>query len=205
VHHHQALQREADARLGRWLGAAKRAEKHGWTEVLDFAAIPAQARAESYFWCDQVFTPEARPHDAPGVKHAHHRARRGTIDLLRHAYAACGMGIVVVEGRNFLLVRIDRRSLDVLALPEDQRAPAIRRAAAALFRAPPGGCTPTFELPQKVVEGTRFCSDEGADPLLLRCWAERVEGGIEGGELRFVVYKKAPQRVGFGNARGWLG
>ena len=201
---HEALRREAEDRIARWLEAVESVPRRDYTMIAELSELPAQARAESCYWCDHVLSPEANPHDAPGAEHGYHLAEGGTPDLLRHAYTAHGLGLTVIEGRNFLLIRIGRGSLDVLALPAAARAEAIRHAAAVLLRAPRQKEAPSFHLPEALDEGCSFSSDAGADPLLLSCWTERVEGGIRGGELYFVSYKKPAQRTGFAHAEAWF-
>jgi hypothetical protein len=108
----------------------------------------------------------------------------------------------VTEGRNFLLVEIDRRSLDLSRLPEERRRGAIRRVARALFR---GANIPSSRLPPHLTEGARFSTDEHAEPMLLSSWRDRIDGGIRSGRLYFLVYKKMPQRIGFGRDDRWFG
>ena len=202
--HHEALKREAEDRLNRWLAAVEGIPRGDYTMVAGLEELPAQVRADSCYWCDHVFSPEANPHDAPDARHGYHLAGDGAPDLLRHEYSASGLALTVIEGRNFLLVRVARGSLDIPALPAEARAPALQRAAALLFRAPWRRCTPSFQPPEALAEGDTFSSDVGADPLLLSCWTERVDGGIRGGELYFVSYKKPAQRTGFAHAEAWF-
>jgi len=111
--------------------------------------------------------------------------------------------------------------------PRAARAAAIHHVAETLFRAPPGGRRPRirgslgepeslggvgglaprprrFELPHTIDEGACFSTDEGAEPLLLAAWTERVDGGVRGGQLYFLFYKKVPQRVGFRSDERWF-
>jgi hypothetical protein len=200
---HEALQREVGERLRRWLTEVDQAPPASFTAIDDLAGMPAQARAESHYWCDEVLAPDANPYDTPGARHGHRRATRGAPDLLRHAYTAKGLGITVVEGRNFLLVQVDPRSVDVLALAAPARRAAIHEVAEALLRAPRGGAL-RFQVPDEIGEGVCFCNDDTADPLLLAGWSERVEGGVHGGRLYFLCYKKAAQRVGFAGEERWF-
>jgi hypothetical protein len=201
---HEALQREVGARLGRWLTAVEQAPPASFAAVEDLAEMPAQARAESHYWCDEVLAPDANPYDTPGARHGHRRATRGAPDLLRHAYTAKGLELTVIEGRNFLLVQVDPRSVDVLALAPPARGAAIHEVAAALLRTPPRGRGLRFQVPDAIAEGARFSTDDAADPLLLAAWSERVEGGIHGGRLYFLAYKRAAQRVGFAGEERWF-
>lgn len=191
----EARRREAAARIDRWLAAVDRAVRKGFVTVARAEELPAGARAQSEFWCDEVLRPEANPHDREGARRGVHRAP----DLLRHAYTARGLGLTVTEGRNFLLIEIDPRSLDLLALPPERRAEAVHRAAAAILRAPA-----PFQLPAEIGEGARFSTDDGAEPLLLSAWHRRVEGGVRRGRLYFLCYKKAGKMLGFAREERWL-
>ena len=73
------------------------------------------------------------------------------------------------------------------------------RAAAAIVREPL-----RFEHCTPVADGSLFCTDADVDPRLLASWAERAEGGIRGGELWFVCYKRTSQQVGFANPAQWF-
>jgi len=176
-----------------------------FTPIAATAELGEQARAESIYWCDEVFRPEANPHDAPGARHAYHRAPRGAPDLVRHEYTAGGLALTVIESRSFLLVRVDPGSLDVLALPPPARAAALHDTARAIFRATQAGRPPSFPAPGAMEEGARLSTNERADPLLLAGWGDRIEAGVRGGALYFLCYKKAAQRVGFASGERWLG
>ncbi|MFT3766427.1 MAG: hypothetical protein QM820_13080 [Minicystis sp.] len=171
----------------------------GWACVRDLSEVPAQVRADSVYWCDHVLLPEVNPHDLPDVEHAMHYGDGRSPDLIRHMYTAKGLDLDVVEGRNFLCVRVSRRSLDVLALPDGERPAAVSRAAAAIFREPL-----TFCHCDSVADGSIFCTDACADPRVLTSWTERAEGGIRGGELWFICYKRIAQLVGFSNPAQWF-
>lgn len=200
---HDVIQREAGARIAGWLLAIDRVSRRGFTAV-DAAELSPEVRAESIYWCDEILSPEANPHDAPGARHALHRATKSAPDLLRHEYTAQGLGLTLIEGRNFLLILVDRKSADILALSPALRPAAVHHVADALFGGRAGRRGPSFALPEPIVEGACFCTDERAEPLLLGAWTDRVEGGIRGGRLYFLAYKKAAQRVGFAAEERWF-
>jgi hypothetical protein len=195
------IRRHANARVARWLAAVDRASPRTFEDVAPGEGVLTQAYAESHYWCDEVFLPIANPHDAPGARHVAHRASRRAPDLLRHEYTAAGLALTVTEGRNFFVIEVDRTSLDVLALPPARRRGAIRRVARALFR---GASVPSSRMPFALDEGSRFASDHRAEPMLLASWRDRIDGGIRSGNLYFLVYKKVPQRVGFGCDDRWF-
>jgi hypothetical protein len=194
-----ALRREAGFRIDAWLAAVDDVAPSEWKPIADIAELPAQARAESRYWCDQIFCPGANPYEAPCVTRAVRCGAGSAPDLLRHDYAAEGLLLHVIEGRNFLLVHVDRKSLDVPALPEGERAAAVSRVAQTIFRAPLSfcHCAPPDD-------GALFCTDACADPLLAASWAERAEGGVRRGELWFACYKRVSQLVGFWNPAQWF-
>lgn len=193
------LRPEAGVRVVAWLAAVDEVGPGGWQIIADASQIPAHARADSHYWCELVFAPEANPHDVPQVARAIHRGGGCSPDLIRYDYEARGLHLQVIEGRNFVLVRVDRRSLDLLALPEPERALAVTRAAEALFRQPLCFCHC-----EPLANGSLFCTSPTADPRLLASWAERAEGGVRDGELWFAAYKRVSQLVGFANPNQWF-
>jgi hypothetical protein len=193
------MDREAAERVATWLGAVDRAREHGYSEIQSLSEIPAHARRDSEFWCDEILAPAANPHDAEGARHRVCRATGDLPDLVEHELSVGDLALTMTEGRNFLLVRVHQRSLDLLALPEGERQAAIVRAAATIFREPLA-----FSSCASVGEGSTFCTDASVDPMTLASWASRAEGIVKGGELSFLCYKKCPQRLGFANACQWF-
>jgi hypothetical protein len=194
-----ALREEVTARIAAWLAAVRRVRPDEFTYVRDFEEISGQARADSWMWCEVLFTPEASPHnEAHRARHGFHIAAAGTFDLLRHEYVACGLDLVVTEARNFMLVDVARESVDILATREDRRAGAIRRIARLLFASDQGPAQAA------IGEGTTFELGACLDPMLLARCEERTDGGICCGCLYFVRYKKPAQRVGYLDARQWF-
>lgn len=193
------MENRGENRVAAWRAAVDDVGPCGWREIGSLAELPAQVRADSHYWCDQVFTPEANPHDAPGATRSVHCGAGCAPDLIRHDYSMQGLRLRVVEGRNFLLVCVDRGSLDLLALPEGERAAAVARAAKAIFRAPLSFCHC-----ETLTDGSMFCSDPGVDPWVAASWAERAEGGVRDGELWFGCYKRVSQLVGFANPTQWF-
>jgi hypothetical protein len=193
------IRRDAGVRLDEWLAAVARVAPDGWQAIADVAELPEQVRADSQYWCDQVFSPAANPHDVPGARRAVHRATVDTPDLVRHEYRSGRLDLSVIEGRNFFLVSLDRKGLDVLRRPVEARPAAVKRLAAAIFRV-----TPEFGACEPLRNGARICTDEAADPMCIPSWSHRVECGVGGGSLWFLCYKRVSQRTGFANPRQWL-
>ncbi|WP_438027676.1 hypothetical protein [Sorangium sp. So ce233] len=212
-----ALGQDIDARIAAWLSAVARVPPDGFTPVERFDDVPDQARAESYYWCDSIFRSEVNPHnEALGVRHALHAATDDTPDLLRHELAAGGLELTVTEGRNFVLVQVERSSLDILSLCGPDRAAAARRVAEAIFNTGIESNTVGVPSPSDAVvcpvpdeapdleEGTTVSSNPAVDPDLLACWKDRTECGVRGGRLYFLCYKKSSQRAGFANPCQWF-
>ncbi|WP_437652562.1 hypothetical protein [Sorangium sp. So ce1182] len=216
------LGQDIEARVAAWLSAVARVPPDGFTPVERFDDVPAQARADSFYWCDSIFRSELNPHnEALGARHAFHAATDDTPDLLRHELAAGGLELTITEGRNFVLVQVERSCLDILSLCGPDRAAAVRRVAEALFNtgvesntvgvaaaassptAVPVLCPAPGEVPE-LDEGTVFSSNPAVDPDLLACWKDRTECGVQGGRLYFLCYKKSSQRAGFANAWQWF-
>ncbi|KYF90305.1 hypothetical protein BE20_18065 [Sorangium cellulosum] len=211
----ECLTHEVDAKVAAWLSAVARVPPGGFAPVARFDDVPAQARADSLYWCDSIFRSELNPHnEAVGARHALHAATDDTPDLLRHEYTAGGLGLTVTEGRNFVLVQVDRASVDILALCGTDRAAAARRVAEAIFNtgiasdtvgvpmtSGPVGCP--GEMPE-LEEGVTIASNPAVDPERLACWKDRTECGVQDGRLYFLCYKKSSQRAGFANPWQWF-
>lgn len=185
-------------RLEAWLDAVDEAEGR-FREVASLEELPEHVRKDSEFWCDEILAPAVNPHDVETARHHVFQEPGETPDLVAHDVAVNGTQLRIIEGRNFLLVRVDRRSLDLLALPIEARHAAAERAAEAIFREPL-----RFRTCAALGEGGLVCTDAEVDPLLISSWSRRAEGGIRGGELWFLCYKKCAQRTGFCNAAQWF-
>ena len=190
---------DAGTRLAAWLAAVDAVTPNEWASLPDLSELPPHVHADSVYWCDHVFLPDANPHDAPGAVHAVRCGDGSHPDLISHVYTAKGLDLDIVEGRNFVRVRVSRRSLDLLALPEAERPEAVARVTEALFREPLA-----FNHCEPLADQSSFCSNKAIDPQVLASWAQRTEGGLRDGELWFVCYKRVSQLVGFANAAQWF-
>lgn len=195
---------EIGSRIGKWLDVAFRASRLGYTYVARANDLPAQARADSMFWANEVLLPEANPYtEARRARHGFHVATADTPDLLRHEYTAVGLAIILVEGRNFGLLKVERRCLDVLSLPRKARARAIDDVAARILR-PDAGRPPIFPFDAPVEEGSRTSTSPEIDPLLMASSREREEAGICCGCVYFLYYKRVSQLAGFLSPTQWF-
>lgn len=203
--HDTLLEAEANETIMRWLAAVERLSLADYIPSEDFEKIPGQARADSYFWCDEFFTPEASPHRAaPDVKHGFHVATASTFDLLRHDYTVGELGVRVTESRSFTLVQLARPAAELLKLSPRDQSTEIMQIASTLLRMQGPRCSRSFTLRRKLAKGSSFCTNPSADPRLLGSWTERIDAGIRCGTLFFLCYKRVAQIVGFPNACQWF-
>lgn len=196
----EALRRECEARIDRWLAAIERADAKSWITLASADELPDEVRADSQYWCDMLLAEGVNPYDAADTVHACHLATEDTPDLLKHEFTAGGQALRVIDGRNFLVVEPARPRFDVSGLPADMRASRILDLSRAVLRAPHApGC-----IPSQVGDEASFCADEQADPLLLGDPSSRCDGVVREGALRFLCYKKPSQLVGFASPEGWF-
>jgi hypothetical protein len=179
----QAIEKEARAIRADWLGEVDRAKD--WTAA-GYDALPPRARADSAMWSDRFFALHAGPHNrALKAKTSYHSADDDAPDLLRFEYTVSGIPVVVTESRNYVVVRAK-------AAPKD----AARVLQELLVRALPIPATPA--------DGMTFTSNPAAHPILMKSWEDRFDGGIQGGTVWFLLYKKHEQRAGYESATGWF-
>ncbi len=194
-----------------WLASVDRVRPEEYTALASFDEVPAQARADSYYWSDCFFSPQASPHTPDAdVRHQIHLATRDTCDLLRHEYAVCGIRLVVIESRNFTLIQVQEPSAEELLghRKPECGAEVLRLAGILLNRSCDSGDfdsgPATFQLPATFSGDCVFSTNCSADPLVLPCWFDRIDAGIHSGSLFFLCYKKISQLVGFFNAQQWF-
>ncbi|MDI1446935.1 hypothetical protein [Polyangium sp. 6x1] len=189
----------------KWLDDIETAQSEGFDDLEGREGLPGQALAESRHWARTLFAQGKGPYDAARpVRRKVHHATKAAPDLLRHEYDVDDLRLSIVEGRSFALVAVSRESLDVLALPEDERAPAISRVAKALFHPVCVAGGVCFRFPERIEEGTFFSTNPDLDPRLLGAWQDRLDAGIRDGELVFLAYKRLPWMAGFADPFAWL-
>ncbi|MDI3287970.1 hypothetical protein [Polyangium sp. 15x6] len=189
----------------KWLDDIETAQSEGFDDLDGRVDVPGQALAESRHWARTLFAQGKSPYDAARpVRRLVHHATKAAPDFLRHEYDVDDLHLSIVEGRSFVLVIVSRGSLDVLALPENERVGAITRVAATLFHpvCVSGGIC--FRFPERIEEGTFFSTNPDLDPRLLGAWQDRLDAGIRGGELVFLAYKRLPWMAGFADPFAWL-
>jgi hypothetical protein len=189
----------------KWLEYIDEARAEGFEGIERDEDLPGQALADSLYWARALFASGTSPYDTSArVRRAVHRATASAPDLVRHEYEAAGLHLVVTEGRSFALVVVSRADADVLGLSEgDQKSLSARIAAAILHPVGTKGGV-CFRFPERIEEGSRFSTNPDADPRLLGVWSDRVDAGIREGALYFLLYKRLPWMMGFGDAFSWL-
>jgi hypothetical protein len=199
------LEAEANHRITGWLAAVESVPPGDFISIADFETLPGQVRADSYFWCDQVFRSGANPHTTvSGVVHSLHIAQKGTFDLLRHEYRAEDTGLIVTESRTFILVQVAPTAVDLLKLSRPDQGTELRRVASQILCVKGGERCLRFKLPPMLADGSIISTDPSADPWLLSAWTDRIDAGIRHGSLFFLCYKIIPQLVGFPNILQWF-
>jgi hypothetical protein len=77
-------------------------------------------------------------------------------------------------------------------------------AAEDLLLKPEGVATWSFQFPAALTEGSRFSTNPTVGPLRITTWEDRTDGGIRGGVLYFLRFKKSFELVGYPNLRRWF-
>lgn len=205
------IEAAADELVRDWLASVDRVRPEEYTALARFDDAPAQARADSYYWSDCFFSPQASPHNPDAdVRHQIHPATQDTCDLLRHEYAVCGIPLVVIESRNFTLIQVQEPTAEELLAHREPKCGAeiLRLAGILLNRSghdeDPDSAPATFQLPATLSQDCVFSTNCDADPHLLPCWFDRIDAGIHSGNIFFLCYKKISQLVGFFNAQQWF-
>ncbi len=196
----EALRRECEARIGRWLAEVDRADGREWVTLGSADELPPEVRADSQYWCDLLLAAAANPYDAADTVHAYHLATADTPDLVKHEFTSGGRRMRVIEGCNFLVLEPAQAHFDLRALAPASRAETIAALSRAVLRAPPAEQC----FPGEIGEEASFCSDESADPLLLGDASARCDGVVRDGSVRLLCYKKPSQIVGFASPNAWF-
>jgi hypothetical protein len=186
-----------DKLLTAWIAVADRADGHGYESVSDLDRVPARARADSLRWCDEMLRDEANPHlQEPAPRIGIHRGRSDTPDLVRYELSLAGVGVELIEGRNFILVRLQVGP----PLESEQLVGWATRIVKT------GRSGPRWSIPAAgaLADGARLSSDETADPLNMPAWSSRVDAGIHKGRLFILLYKRQAQQLGYPEGRRWF-
>jgi hypothetical protein len=194
-----------------YLKALEEADKDGFTELADFTALPdgARVRMDSETWARRFLTDAANPFRPDlHARRSIHRSCNGLPDVLRHEYAiALARGLdprpvkvhmTVDETVGWLRIEARPADFDLAKLSADQRAPAIAWLAEHVLRLRGDHRTHQQEdaryawefLYRTLDEGTRFSTDPGQLVVTMWSWADRVDGGIQHGQVYFLGFKQ---------------
>jgi len=120
----------------------------------------------------------------------------GPVDVLRHEYQVDKWALRVYETAEGIFVSVE--GLVLAALPEGRRQ-QVTDVADELFkmagtRSGRAGRTPyrwVFQLDgNDVTEGATFSSAPEVSVAFMESWADRIDGGINGGNLYFLLWKR---------------
>ena len=171
-----------------WLEAVERAPESGYIQVE--GADWGTAHAESEGWCWDVFQRAASPYNPDlKVRRSFHAATEVTPDLVRHEYALESMPVEVIEGRNFLLLRV----------PAPPGWEEVTRIARRILAHPWD-----FKSEGPLQEGASFSSNPEADLMSMGSWEDRADGGIRCGKLYFMCFKRTQQIMGYWAGEQWF-
>lgn len=204
----RSVDQAAQEQIAKWLRAVREIHPGDYVEVHDLRSVPDRARVEqdSSSWTQRFFTNATNPYTQKGaVRRSIHMATPDTFDVIRHEYDAVGKHLVVEETVNFILVTVEP-PLDALStIDERAKQDEIGKIAALVLRMS-GTKVATnlqeapyhwaFRFPATIHEGTTFSTNPEQSPQRMWSWASRLDGGIYGGRLYFLCFKKGESTSG---------
>jgi hypothetical protein len=194
-----------------WQQALDRAEKDGFKPLTSVGSLPDGARVElsSREWTARFLRPAFDPWQTRSkVERTVHEGTVDTPDVLRHRFVVTlreapdkppvEYAVTVTETTHTLRADVEQKGLDLASLGEDARAAAIGALADRVV--PMSGSYPGAMGESRpyawvfkhgpLVEGARFSTNPGAEVILMKSWADRFDGGIQGGHVYFVGFKR---------------
>jgi hypothetical protein len=188
-----------------WLGSVDRVPENAYRPIDVRILTETVAGRESLLWSDQFFAAEAHPYlELNRARHSIHAATEDTFDLIRHDYGAAGYSLTVIETINFTQVRIADSAAAILGLSCEEAVTAVQTMVAAILNWMAEGPPWVFQLPQRLADGVTFSTNPDAHPFGLASWRERADGGIRGGYVYFLCFKKVPEILGYRNSQQWF-
>jgi hypothetical protein len=179
-----------------WLDSIDRVETNAYKPVM-FEALPAAVRGDSSLWADRFFTDAANPHNhKAAVKWTYHLSTESTPDILRGEHIVQKYALEVIETRSYLITRVRGTA--------PQSRSAVLAAAEDLLRRPESTATWSFQFPEVLNEGSRFSTNPTVGPLRITTWEDRTDGGVRGGVLYFLRFKKSFELLGYPDLRRWF-
>lgn len=194
----------ADELVTGWVDSALRVPASAFVPIDDLART-GKIAAASRQWSARFFAPAANPHlVTPKPRWSVHLATPTSFDLLRHAYDVGATRLDVLEARSFTLVRALGAAAPILALPDGDHLAAVNALAASILRVRGDEHAWTFDAASPLADGARFTTDRAVDPLSMPSWTSRADGGIRGGDVFFLLYKRIPEILGYFANAEWL-
>jgi hypothetical protein len=196
-------------------------EKEGFLPLDDFSDLPdgAAVRRDSELWLGRFLADQASPYQlGMKVRRSIHRAvgalPDGSPDVLRHEFqvplahadasSPTPLDVMVTETVGFLRIDARRPGFDLLQLPELERPAAIAAIAESVLRLRGShqgrdGDEVAHQwvfLHGPLAEGARFSTAPGESSMIMWSWADRVDGGIQNGNVYFIGMKHYPATGG---------
>jgi hypothetical protein len=188
-------------------------------ELPSFEGLQAGAAVEqdSRRWAERFLRPAVSPYGpASNVRRSVHYASGTSFDLVRHELYVGDLGLEITESVRFVLVRVLLPPATWLERSEAEASEAVDTLAEQILVTP--GTAPDlfgqandyrwsllYEPP--IRDGARFTTAPAADPAVLRSYADRLDGGVEGGTLFFLGFKahaSGDGRLIFLNGKRWF-
>lgn len=199
----------ADA-VGQYLDLLDQVEKKPRADLADFGQLPdgAGVKAESEKWMARFLLDAASP-DQPdrAVRRYVHRAEGDLPDVLRHEYdlsfeqgkdlPKVAVHVVIEETVSWMRIRPVVPGLDLRATPVAARLSWLSWLASRVLRLQgthrgraDEDAPHTWVFRYKdLEEGARFSTDASRTIRVMWSWADRVDGGIRGGQPYFLGHK----------------
>lgn len=197
----QAL--EGKELVSAWLRSVAQVPLKTFIPVDSFQDLPARARGDSSFWSERFFSDSAHPHkQTDKVQHGVHVATENTPDLILYQYRVNDLELTVIESINFTIIFVG--SIALFNMLERNRPDVINQAAKTLLNLKDDNHQWVFQFPEKLDDNAMFSTSPDTDPFSMYSWADRADGGIHRRVLYFLLFKKAPERMGYQNTQSWF-
>jgi len=186
-----------------WLRSVAQVPLKTFIPVDSFQDLPARVRGDSSLWSERFFSDLAHPHKQTNkVQHGIHVATENTPDLILYQYRVNDLELTVVESINFTLVFVG--GIALFNMLERNRSEAINQAAKTVLNLKDDDHQWSFHFPEKLDDNAMFSTNPDVDPFAMYSWVGRADGGIYKRVLYFILFKKAPERMGYQNTQSWF-
>ncbi|MBU0718345.1 MAG: hypothetical protein KJ749_08860, partial [Planctomycetes bacterium] len=195
-----------------------------------FELLPKAVKGQMYTWLASTVQWEAHPqrrgwpykdggpvyHEKGGVFDVRVFAAyaKPEHDLIEYRWKRFGQNLRVVASCNAMYLDINHAELQRNSELDEygnglvDRAEALVSKIIRLSGEDPALDGRPFEIdlpwPEDLKEGVAFSSNEERSIMRLASWYQRVDAYVEDGVLHILLYKKAPQAVGYFNATKWF-